>query len=549
LLFINYKKEQFSNYEYKFGCPDKLVEKNNKLFLLKNREIIKEFDKMEDYIKYYKFYSSNFLTKGKICEPLNTIKNKHFELSTNAYDKNWGGTDGSMSHRNLEGFSNGSNSSISSIFGKQVALWNPFYKRFIKVNHNSKIKSTGKKDNGILPSKWNKAKFKIINIGKNLVGLWNIESKKFLRTNKKGNLSLSSIRINGDLPKSWNKSKFKVVGDLNEKFSLWNLFHEKFIRMFQSGNIKMGHKKSYNSSTKIGEKFKLSFLEDIELEIPSEENQYKINITKTTENTQENELKGICSEHNSCQKNQFCNKNNKCQKTLLCFEGDNGNSIDLKCPELSNTNKIIKEIAVKYYDFSKETSKFKDCDENLFKIAIDKHLKNYLQNERIIEKGISDSVLGTIINNLDRTKLIYILDFIRDSPNCNDLIKLYNVQNNTTKISESTFNNVPNMSKNMLKNTPKNTTFNLTSTNIKINNDLNKNNLNKKPKKLKKPISAFGYSYINPANWRIPQKRPPVCIGHCKKNKPAPLISKGTPLDALEYTKVGSLLPKFTYIE
>ena len=61
--------------------------------------------------------------------------------------------------------------------------------------------------------------------------------------------------------------------------------------------------------------------------------------------------------------------------------------------------------------------------------------------------------------------------------------------------------------------------------------------------------SAYGYSYINPANWSVPQKRPPPCIGKCKKNEPAPLISKGTPLNALEYTKVGSLLPKFSYTE
>ena len=64
-----------------------------------------------------------------------------------------------------------------------------------------------------------------------------------------------------------------------------------------------------------------------------------------------------------------------------------------------------------------------------------------------------------------------------------------------------------------------------------------------------KPISAYGYSYIDPANWSVPQRRAPICISKCPNNEPAPLLSKGAPVDVLEYTKVGSMLPKFEYNE
>ena len=59
-----------------------------------------------------------------------------------------------------------------------------------------------------------------------------------------------------------------------------------------------------------------------------------------------------------------------------------------------------------------------------------------------------------------------------------------------------------------------------------------------------------GYSYMPPSNWRVPQKRPPVCIAQKKcLDHPVSVFDKGTPSDALEYYGVGSILPKFTYRE
>jgi hypothetical protein len=59
-----------------------------------------------------------------------------------------------------------------------------------------------------------------------------------------------------------------------------------------------------------------------------------------------------------------------------------------------------------------------------------------------------------------------------------------------------------------------------------------------------------GYSYMPPSNWRVPEKRPPVCIAQKKcLDHPVSVFDKGTPSDALEYYGVGSILPKFTYRE
>ena len=61
-------------------------------------------------------------------------------------------------------------------------------------------------------------------------------------------------------------------------------------------------------------------------------------------------------------------------------------------------------------------------------------------------------------------------------------------------------------------------------------------------------MSSYGYSYMPPTTWSVPQKRPPVCIPDQQK-VPVAQLTKGVPLDALEYTKVGSILPKFEYQE
>ena len=63
--------------------------------------------------------------------------------------------------------------------------------------------------------------------------------------------------------------------------------------------------------------------------------------------------------------------------------------------------------------------------------------------------------------------------------------------------------------------------------------------------------STYGWNYIPPQYWRVPQQRPPVCTpsSNCPPNKVMPILDKGAPVDALEWTQVGSILPKFQYNE
>ena len=66
----------------------------------------------------------------------------------------------------------------------------------------------------------------------------------------------------------------------------------------------------------------------------------------------------------------------------------------------------------------------------------------------------------------------------------------------------------------------------------------------------KKMAQAYGWSYIPPYFWSVPQRRPPACIPQKGfESKVASIYDKSVPLDALEYTEGGSILPKFRYEE
>ena len=61
-------------------------------------------------------------------------------------------------------------------------------------------------------------------------------------------------------------------------------------------------------------------------------------------------------------------------------------------------------------------------------------------------------------------------------------------------------------------------------------------------------FDSYGYSYMPPESWSVPQNRPPVCIpqkGY--KAEALPLYTIGTPLNALEVNK--KILPKSKYEE
>lgn len=65
-----------------------------------------------------------------------------------------------------------------------------------------------------------------------------------------------------------------------------------------------------------------------------------------------------------------------------------------------------------------------------------------------------------------------------------------------------------------------------------------------------KIASAYGWSFMPPQFWSVPQKRPPACIPSEKNTATVmPIYDKSTPIDSLEWTKVGSILPKHEYTE
>lgn len=65
---------------------------------------------------------------------------------------------------------------------------------------------------------------------------------------------------------------------------------------------------------------------------------------------------------------------------------------------------------------------------------------------------------------------------------------------------------------------------------------------------IKEVVNQYGYSYLPPEVWSVPQDRPPVCIPQAGfKAEALPMYTVGTPLDALEITD--TILPKFTYNE
>lgn len=65
---------------------------------------------------------------------------------------------------------------------------------------------------------------------------------------------------------------------------------------------------------------------------------------------------------------------------------------------------------------------------------------------------------------------------------------------------------------------------------------------------IKEVINQYGYSYLPPEVWSVPQDRPPVCIPQVGfKAEALPMYTVGTPIDALEISN--TILPKFTYNE
>ena len=66
----------------------------------------------------------------------------------------------------------------------------------------------------------------------------------------------------------------------------------------------------------------------------------------------------------------------------------------------------------------------------------------------------------------------------------------------------------------------------------------------------RKILSDYGFVYMPNSGWSVPQQRPPACIPQEKcVNGPVPVFTTGAPADAVNYSGIGSILPKFEYKE
>ena len=534
-----------------FECPNRLVKRDNKLILLRNGKIIKEFDSMKDYLKYYKFYTSNYLAKNKTCPPLSAVEDVNLYVSKDALSQNWAGTSSSKLYYNVEHFQSGppSKSQTSAVSQesqqKQLLHSPPVPQEQFLYAPQTPVKQTHKsktfpyaEDLEILP-----------------------EEEQYIVSS-----NLAPLEEEAVFQETVNQEAV-----FQEAITQEEAAQEKQISLPAS--------------------------------VPTQEE--SVNSNELQQVSQESSMPTeYCSEHSSCGKNKFCNKNNKCKNKLFCIEGENGNSVNLKCPKMSNKLMIVEEIILKYY--KNGTPK---CDKSLFEIALDTHLLNYFAKQGYIDESDKDddAVVTAKLNNLNDNKVMNIINFIKNSPSsCEELIKLYdtrNIQNiqaeaeaeaeaKSSKLSRPGITKKSGSFNNMFLNEQAgfNTVFNQRenrrSGNMVTNNyydiDIehsagkfghkikkkteyplktqNQTVVSQKPKELSydptintstsEEHSACGYSFVDPAYWRVPQRRPPVCISNSpNKNLPAPIISKGTPLDALQYTKVGSIMPKFTYKE
>ena len=61
--------------------------------------------------------------------------------------------------------------------------------------------------------------------------------------------------------------------------------------------------------------------------------------------------------------------------------------------------------------------------------------------------------------------------------------------------------------------------------------------------------SPYGFVFFPNKYWKQWHQKAPVCIPAGNKCKVLPTYTQGAPVDVLDYTQVGSMMPKFHYSE
>ena len=236
----------------------------------------------------------------------------------------------------------------------------------------------------------------------------------------------------------------------------------------------------------------------------------------------------------------------------------------------------IKDVKEKYWLSNDECSnKMKDIN------YVNRFIKGYsLYLNEGFKKTLGYVPNNKNENNLSLTELRSLYNLLNNLPKCNDIINL-NINNNIVNNSnfktlfDPIYNKLDKMDKKLsdIENNLEDNvdepvnyfqssdakSFDLMShnkeDNVRIKEEYSNGdytpqyefNHNEPSKTI---ASAYGWSYIPPQFWSVPQKRPPVCIPNKDSiSKVCPTIEKGVPIGALSMTEVGSILPKFEYKE
>jgi hypothetical protein len=74
-----------------------------------------------------------------------------------------------------------------------------------------KLDKSGVRNDGTIPAGWTDERFKVVDGGDGTVGLWNPRYKRFVRMPDGDKLDKSGVRNDGTMPAGWDQERFKTV--------------------------------------------------------------------------------------------------------------------------------------------------------------------------------------------------------------------------------------------------------------------------------------------------------------------------------------------------
>ena len=603
-LMNNNQKEHF--------CPTNLTNENGKFILWNGKKVIAMFNNYSDYLKYYHSAQSGYTNKCKQCNPLKAINSSHLKTSPNAMEKNWADTSMSTKWFNIEYFAN-SNTIRCGDSNKEFTLSDDKKSIILgnsKLLYSSEILSTLckhydlksdtivlKSDNSFIIFKKNKPDVlvKYSPNGKILYVKNNITSEESVNNvvvqeeeNKMRKISIAT-----------EETSTQKCLCYNDKYS----YDEETNSCINSDNKT---KRSICSETSIKPNIESVVVEE-ETSSPRDKLIKLISKTKNAWlNNQPKCVQKITSKDKSYYSkliNAYGNYMHNAFKASLGYVPDVDSEDKMSYTELSTFYKLIKNLPKCELLIQKH---YKTIDTTKAPVVSTTTIKNNsISNTLSTPSSIISSVVNTqpIIDNnagdidsvanrnrgqvasnpqgerrLEPETAPY-LKYVKDIGNRLNKIEVkISSMNDPKKQTQETIietmkylNQAKNIQqkikddKSILEEEKRhyqksNTKdFSLLSHNSPENavvDNEHKNFVYKNPHKFnhiepsKTIASAYGWSYMPPQYWSVPQKRPPVCIPEkVGAANVKPMLDEGVPVDALDWTQVGSILPKFEYNE